>query len=747
MRRAGLIVVVLLVILAGAAVLGGNALLNTGPVRARLAEAVQRATGHALRLDGPLTLTWSPIPAIAVRDVALLNPPGFSRPEFVTARAIEARMALLPLLSGRVELRQLTLDGVDALLERDASGRGNWLPPATPEAVPATPSTPGSHVAVEIAQATVRDARIAWRGAPPAEINLLEFAPSGGPLSGTITVNGVALALQGKSAPVSMPGFPFDFTLAGGGATLAVSGQGGGPVAFQAAAPDLAAVSALAGSALPPVQNVHLTGQLGPGGPADLHLTTGAAALGAYLPGAQLVQLDVTAAAIDQPVKLLAQAAVNALPVAVALELGRWPTPGTAAPLALQLTADGATVAVQGSVAGGAIRSLQATLSARVPDLQRTGMLAGAVLPNLRDLALDLRMLPVPGGGGLLLRGVRLTSAQGDVAGDLAITTRPRPSLRGSLVSQRMDWDAAASPAPMPSPAPGGPAPTTPTPAEPPAEPAVSGWDRPLPFAVLRRADADVRLAVGQATYHGASYRAIDLRLLLQDGRLQLDPLQMLSPGGVVRGRLQADANPAPPTASIALHAPGLDGAGLAAAVGAPGAASGTLVDLDLELRGAGADLHAMAGTLDGHLSLGLVDGELDNALLVGLFGPALRNANLPADAAGRSHVRCLALRLVAAAGQATVQTLALDTTRLRLEGDGVLDLAREEMDMHLRPIIRIGGAGVSVPVRLVGPFRAPRASSDKGVLAPGRFGLSIGGAQPDICAPALAALHQAPTP
>ena len=85
--------------------------------------------------------------------------------------------------------------------------------------------------------------------------------------------------------------------------------------------------------------------------------------------------------------------------------------------------------------------------------------------------------------------------------------------------------------------------------------------------------------------------------------------------------------------------------------------------------------------------------------------------------------MRCLALRTDVAAGRATLHTLLLDSTRLHLAGDGTVNLVDETLDLHLRPQLRLGFGGVSVPIRLSGPLRAPRPQAE----------ISGGGGQPGL--------------
>jgi hypothetical protein len=71
--------------------------------------------------------------------------------------------------------------------------------------------------------------------------------------------------------------------------------------------------------------------------------------------------------------------------------------------------------------------------------------------------------------------------------------------------------------------------------------------------------------------------------------------------------------------------------------------------------------------------------------------------------------------------------TLKLDTSRLLLDGSGTLNLRDETMALHLRPLLRLGVAGVSAPVRVDGSLRHPTAALDS-PGGTGRVGVTIGG-------------------
>ena len=162
--------------------------------------------------------------------------------------------------------------------------------------------------------------------------------------------------------------------------------------------------------------------------------------------------------------------------------------------------------------------------------------------------------------------------------------------------------------------------------------------------------------------------------------------------------------------------------------------------EVDVALQAAGESPHALAASLGGHVGVALVDGELSNAALAASVGSLMKQAGAGLDPGGRSHVRCLAVRADATAGVVTLSALKLDTARLELGGSGTVNLADETMALKLRPLVRVGGAGVAAPLRADGPLRRPSVSLDP--AATGRTSITIGGlAGPsDSCAPELAA-------
>ncbi|MBV8911981.1 MAG: AsmA family protein, partial [Acetobacteraceae bacterium] len=454
MKRLLLALLIVLIALPLGAFVAAHFLLDADAVRARVADAVRRASGRELVIAGPIRLAWSLTPAIEARDVSLMNPPGMSRLATVHVDRVEAEVALLPLLTRRLELRRVLVAGPDILLERDAEGRPNWLlsrpePPPSPQPA-AAPSTEQRFQLV-IGEVEVRDAHLSWRGGGPAidvAAPRLVRAGDSGHLDGELVVNGVDLAVGGTAGPFASGPWPLNLNLVGGGAAATVTGSTA-QAAVTVLAPNLAGLSPFVRRSLPPITDVKLAATLSGAGLGGFTLQTGPAEFGN---GVRLVRSNVSAPSAGAPVEAAGEIRVKELPVALAANaaslqalFGRGPIPVQA----LATTGD-ATVSVQGTVADLRGDGPELSVVAKAADLARLGRLAGVRIPSLREVSLDLRV--ASSAGGMLLRGIRFNSDQGDLSGDLAIGLAGRPSLRGSLVSQRLALDGWSIP-PPPAPA------------------------------------------------------------------------------------------------------------------------------------------------------------------------------------------------------------------------------------------------------------------------------------------------------
>ncbi len=113
-------------VLAIVILLGVWFLVNPNDYKGRIAAAAREATGRELILKGDIKLSVFPWIALELGPASLGNPPGFDAEPFLAFNHAAVRVKLIPLLSKRLEIDRIELDGLDLRLRKNTSGTGNW---------------------------------------------------------------------------------------------------------------------------------------------------------------------------------------------------------------------------------------------------------------------------------------------------------------------------------------------------------------------------------------------------------------------------------------------------------------------------------------------------------------------------------------------------------------------------------------------------------------------------------------------
>jgi AsmA protein len=696
----------------------------------------------------------------------------------LTATSLSATLDLLPLLAGDIIVDKLTLQQPDVILESAADGTPNWemhkIRHALYEGAPEPDeSRASSSTTVEIHHLHMDGGTITYRppvgGALTAQIDTLGIWSDGAAaqLHGTMTgqADGVSFSgtlqagsferLEGGAVAALAGAWPLTITLQGPGASFKLDGGVNHPdemrgYAFLLTAnvQDLVPLYPWLPKPLNlPLHDLNFTGRVSDGANGErrtsgLSLHAGPADLTAAVPGLVLKEAEFSAPGPGQQMQLTVDGLFQGAPLRLS---GTATQPDTIAantpiPVAISGQAASASLSLRGTVPSswnGLGFDLQASL--HVPNLADLSPLAREPLPEVKDVAFDAHV----GDAGFRLRGfalrdLTLVSSLGDLAGNVTAAWSPVPTVSGTLSSKHLDIDGIASALATLRPADTAPPPVSQAPPVAPILPGLPGPEAPpahiipdtkLPFDVLHDADADLTLSADRLVWAGDTYHDLQAHLLAQSGKVILNPFRVTAPQGVMIGTLSLDASVSPPPVAFTLRAPSMSAAKLAAALGYEGGASGQ-VQVDAALNGAGDTPHALAASASGHVGLTMVNGQFTDALFQNAFGSALNAAGVP-PLSGSSDVRCLALRADLSHGQGRIDALALDTSRLALTGTGSFDLDAETVDLHLKPVVRIGGTGVAAPVSLTGGFLDLKAAADP-VMGGGRYGLTIGGPAPD---------------
>ena len=115
-----------LLVLALVAIAAFALLFDPNALRDDITRLVEKKTGRQMTIEGDLALSYFPWLGFEAGRTTITNPEGFSDPVMASFESASASVKLMPLLSRRMELSQVTLDGVQMDLEVRADGSNNW---------------------------------------------------------------------------------------------------------------------------------------------------------------------------------------------------------------------------------------------------------------------------------------------------------------------------------------------------------------------------------------------------------------------------------------------------------------------------------------------------------------------------------------------------------------------------------------------------------------------------------------------
>ncbi|MDD9876912.1 MAG: AsmA family protein [Magnetovibrio sp.] len=219
----------LIVLLAAAVVVGPN-VVNWNDYKGEIAQQVRDLTGRELTINGDIRIAVLPAPALVASDIALANPDGASARNMATLKSVEVRVALGPLLGGKVKIETVTLIDPVVNLERLPDGSANWeFAPADSAKNGAKPAPAGvpaeaggtAPPPIALDNLTVANGTLVYRDAVTGTTERITglntriaAASLKGPLEtkGSATVRGIPLSfdvnigeiIHGRTVPVSL---------------------------------------------------------------------------------------------------------------------------------------------------------------------------------------------------------------------------------------------------------------------------------------------------------------------------------------------------------------------------------------------------------------------------------------------------------------------------------------------------------------------------------------------------------------
>lgn len=688
--------------------------------------AARDATGRTLKLEGKLGLAYFPSLGVSLGKTTLSE--HSSAREFASVESGHVSVALLPLFRGEAVVDAVRVTGLRAVIVRGRDGRMNIddllqpapadgagtrpprAPPKTPAAASAAPPlrVDISGVRIERASLTYRDERsrqeLVVEGLDLRTGRIANDAP--GALRVSADVRGKNPSLAVRVELKADYRFNLDKqTIALSGVEAKVSGNAAG----------VEGISALARGAF--------TADADKG-------VFGASGVSIAVKGA--MGKDALEAEISAPKLALEGDRARSDTVSADVRLKGADRAGDAK---VRITG------IHGSAKTVSISSLEVELEARSGDAGLKGTVSTPVRANLSAGIYELPKITAAfavSSAALPQKTMKVSakgSAQADVnketaAADLAAkldesTAQARLGISGfaspryafDVNVDRLDVDRYRTPT---SAAAGG---------RHTAGPAGSEADTPVDLSVLKGLAVDGRLAVGALTVNRVRLANVRTPVRITGGRLEMSPHSANLYGGAISGALVLDAAgnrvalkeslqnvSAGPLVKDLLERDVIEGRG----------------DIALDLVAAGPSVNAMKKSLSGSARVSFADGAVKGINLA----EAVRKAKAAvgsksaqqqlADETQKTDFSELRASFAVKNGVAHNEDLSLKSPFFRIGGRGDIDIGNSTLDYTVNASVVAtakgqGGAdlsdvaGLTVPVRITGPFDAPKFDVDYG--------------------------------
>jgi AsmA protein len=181
--RTLLIIVIGLVALIVVALALAPSLLNLEQIKAQIVHRVEQQIDRDVEL-GQVHLEFFNGLGAGLDKLTIANPKGWQSPHFVKVDTLSVKVALLPLLSRKIEVSKIILNTGEIVVERDAQGRFNYddltAASAAPTATGATGRPPDKQGPVRRFR-LLRNCTIVGRQPPPAHPIRASPCPAAGP--------------------------------------------------------------------------------------------------------------------------------------------------------------------------------------------------------------------------------------------------------------------------------------------------------------------------------------------------------------------------------------------------------------------------------------------------------------------------------------------------------------------------------------------------------------------------------------
>ena len=666
---AGLLLV--LVLLIGAAVVVLPMVVDPNDYKPQIVQTAKDRLGRELVIEKDLSLSVFPWLGVETGGVRIGNAPGFSAPWFAEIAELGVKVKLMPLLSRRVEVDTLVVNGLRLNLERDAKGTANWddlvaRQKAEADSEPSQGQPSGSGAADPLSFSVqgiqIDDARVSWDDRQAGQKYLLDQVRL---VTGSLSPGATVPVEIGAAVTSEQPAMTLD-----AGLEASVSSDA-----------DLT-VFRVAGL----IMQLDAKGEGLPAGGASLTLKT-----------------DLVADTRADTLKL------------DQIEISG---PAMAASGEMSVTAMQAAPAAQGrlSIAETNPKTLASMFASPIETADPAALTraSGEVSFAYADGVLKLDPLSVQLDESKLTGQVQLLDGAG-------------PVVRTRMELDQIDLDRYLPP-PVDDPAPAPKSAEAAAPASSPDSEATPAAAAPDPFAALRALDFEGEFAIGKLTLAKARMRNVTSKVVSRNGVLKVNPMNAQLYQGNFTGSAVLDASGRQPQLHAKEALTGIEVGPLLEDLVGEARLTGR-GEVHADIRMTGLTEQEIRRSLSGTSRFAFRDGALQGVNIAQIIREAssalgLGSSKFDTGTPGQTDFSELGASLTMNNGVIRNDDLHAKSPLLRIEGRGQVDLPKDTVDYRLMTelvgsLAGQGGkgrdelAGIPIPVRIRGSLADPSYEPD----------------------------------
>jgi len=241
--------------------------------------------------------------------------------------------------------------------------------------------------------------------------------------------------------------------------------------------------------------------------------------------------------------------------------------------------------------------------------------------------------------------------------------------------------------------------------------------------------DADVRLRSGAIKRpKQLPLEKLDVRVLMKDSVLSLEPLDFGFAGGRLAGPVRMDGNKEPMDSSITMRVDKLQLAKLFPTIKEAQASLGNLGGA-IDLKGKGSSVKDMLGTSNGKIALYMDGGRISRTLMEIVAMDLWKIASLKLSGDQSTvEIRCAIADLDVKDGVANINAMIIDTGVVNVQIGGWVNLKTEEMALKIEPKPKSKSiASLNSPLYVRGTFSQPSITPDAKMVARGVGAIAMG--------------------